>query len=391
MSETQSNTPVILGCQNIFTEELNLIHGYRIGLITNHSGVDPLMTATADRLHNHNKCELTALFGPEHGIRGSAQDGEKVTTFKDPYTGVPAYSLYGKTMRPNRNMLNQIDRMLFDIQDVGTRFYTFLYTMSMSMEACASHDIPFIVLDRPNPIGGEICSGNILDPRFSSFVGRYPIATRYGLTIGELAKLFNNEFDIGVDLHVVRMKNWNRSYYWNDCGLPWVPPSPNMPTFQTSIVYPGTCFFEGTNISEGRGTTKPFEQIGAPFIDATELADLLNELNLTGVRFRPAFFTPTSSKHAGAFCGGVQLHVLDEKNFDPIKVGLASLISIRNLYPDDFLWRLPEGGIHNFDRLAGTNLIREAIDEGCTIQQLLESWEPELKSFQKIQERYKIY
>ena len=390
MSE-EKKTNVILGCQNIFTEELNLISGHRIGLITNHSGVDPLMIATADRLFNNNDCELTALFGPEHGIRGSAQDGEKVTTFNDPYTGVPAYSLYGEIKRPDKNMLNRIDRMLFDIQDVGTRFYTFLYTMSMSMEACAIYNIPFIVLDRPNPLGGAICSGNILDPKFSSFVGRYPIATRYGLTIGELAKLFNNEFDIGVDLRVVHMKNWKRNYYWSDCGLPWVPPSPNMPTFQTSLVYPGTCFFEGTNISEGRGTSKPFEQIGAPFIDAKELADLLNEINLAGVRFRPTFFTPTSSKHVGMLCGGVQLHVVNEKIFDPIEVGIASLISIRNHYRDDFSWRLPKGGIHNFDRLAGTNLIREAIDEGCTIQQLLDSWEPELKSFKKIQERYKIY
>ena len=391
MSEQQNNAPVILGCQNIFNEESNLINGKRIGLITNHSGVDPLMSATADKLYSNNDCDLIALFGPEHGIRGFAQDGEKITTFNDPHTGIPVYSLYGDTKQPSCRMLTGIERMLFDIQDVGTRFYTFLYTMSMSMEACAVNNIPFIVLDRPNPIGGTICSGNILDPKFASFVGRYPIAIRYGLTIGELAKLFNNEFDIGVDLHIVQMKNWKRHFYWSDCKLPWVPPSPNMPTFETSLIYPGTCFFEGTNISEGRGTAKPFEQIGAPFIDAVELSDLLNDIDLTGVRFRPTFFTPTSSKHAGSICGGVQIHVIDEKTFDPIEIGLGILISIRSHYRDKFLWRVPENGIHNFDKLSGTDSIREAINDGCSVKQLMDSWYPELKSFKKIQECYTIY
>ena len=391
MSQTNNNHPVVLGCEQIFNECLHLIDGHRVGLITNHSGVDSLMKATADKLYSNKNCELTALFGPEHGIRGSAQDGETVDSFNDPYKDVPAFSLYGKTRQPNKEMLSQIDRMLFDIQDVGVRFYTFLYTMSMSMEACADHDIPFIVLDRPNPIGGIICSGNILNPLFESFVGRYPIATRYGLTIGELANLFNNEFNIGVELHVIRMKNWERGYHWGDCHIPWVPPSPNMPTFQTSLVYPGTCFFEGTNISEGRGTTKPFEQIGAPFIDAMKLADILNDINLAGVRFRPTFFTPTYSKYTGESCGGVQIHVLNNKIYDPIEAGFASLIAIRNEYQNNFVWKLPAGGIHNFDRLAGTNLVREAIDDGCSTQQLLASWEPELKSFRKIQERYMLY
>ncbi|MFT5088798.1 MAG: hypothetical protein ACI906_005183 [Candidatus Latescibacterota bacterium] len=383
--------PVRLGCERLLDEEADLIRGRRVGLITNHSGVDAQLVATADRLHESDLCELVALFGPEHGIRGAAQDGEKIGTFTDPQTGVPAYSLYGETREPDADMLESIELMLFDIQDVGARFYTYLYTMSMSMAVCARQRIPFAVLDRPNPIGGEHIAGNILDPAFASFVGRYPIPIRYGLSIGELAQLFNDEYDIGVELHIVKMQGWQRTHYWDDCLLPWVPPSPNMPTLDTAIAYPGTCFFEGTNISEGRGTTRPFEQFGAPFIDGPQLADKLNELNVPGARFRPVFFQPSASKYSGELCQGAQLHVTERKVFDPVHTGFAALIAVRNLYSSEFAWRVPSGGIHNFDRLAGGDKLRQTIDAGIEVEQLLTSWQSDLDSFATVRQRYLLY
>ena len=382
---------VRLGCERLFDDAAHLIDGHRVGLITNHSGVDRTLTATADRLHAYPHSQLVALFGPELGIRGAAQDGEKVGTFRDPQTGVAAHSLYGDTRQPDSQMLDGIDLMLFDIQDVGVRFYTYLYTMSMSMEACAKRDIPFAVLDRPNPIGGHICSGNMLDSNFASFVGRYPIPIRYGLTIGELAQLFNSAFDIGVELHVVEMQSWKRDQYWDDTGLPWVPPSPNMPTLDTAIVYPGTCFFEGTNISEGRGTTRPFEQFGAPFVDGHHLADQLNEMQLPGTIFRPVYFQPSAGKHAGNICQGVQIHVTQRSVFDPLRTGFAALIAVRKQSECDFAWRTPAGGIHNFDRLAGSSDLRHTIDSGCDVDELLGAWQADLVEFETLRQRHVLY
>jgi uncharacterized protein YbbC (DUF1343 family) len=347
--------------------------------------------ATADRLQRSKLCELVALFGPEHGIRGAAQDGEKIGTFRDPQTGVPAYSLYGATRAPDAEMLADIELMLFDIQDIGARFYTYLYTMSMSMEACAQHRIPFVVLDRPNPIGGEEVSGNLLDPAFASFVGRYPIPVRYGLSCGELAQLFNVEYGIGVELHIVKMQGWQRRHYWEDTGLPWVPPSPNMPTVETAVVYPGTCFFEGTNLSEGRGTTKPFEQFGAPFVDGVQLAAALAEQQLPGVLFRPVFFQPSASKYANELCQGVQLHVTDRRVFDPLRAGFAALITARQLYAADFAWRVPSGGIHNFDRLAGGDDVRQCIDSGMDVEALLSSWQVKREGFLALRQNHLLY
>ena len=382
---------VRLGCERLFDDAAHLIDGHRVGLITNHSGVDRTLTATADRLHAYPHSQLVALFGPEHGIRGAAQDGERVGTFRDPQTGVAAHSLYGDTRQPDSQMLDGIDLMLFDIQDVGVRFYTYLYTMSMSMEACAKRDIPFAVLDRPNPIGGHVCGGNMLDSNFASFVGRYPIPIRYGLTIGELAQLFNSAFDIGVELHVVEMQSWQRDQYWDDTGLPWVPPSPNMPTLDTAIVYPGTCFFEGTNISEGRGTTHPFEQFGAPFVDGHHLADQLNEMQLPGAIFRPVYFQPSAGKHAGSVCQGVQLHVTQRSVFDPLRTGFAALIAVRKQSERDFAWRTPAGGIHNFDRLAGSSDLRHTIDSGCDVDELLGAWQADLVDFETLRQRHVLY
>ena len=382
---------MLLGNECLFDAEFHLIAGKRVGLITNHSGVDAGLRATADRLHDGADVELVALFGPEHGIRGDAADGAVVDGARDGRTGAPVHSLYGERRQPDADLLAAIDVLLFDIQDVGARFYTYLYTMSLSMEACAAHSVPFVVLDRPNPIGGEHIAGNILDPEFASFVGRYAIPIRYGMTVGELALLFNAEFSIGAELHVVRLKDWRRACYWEETGLPWVPPSPNMPTSDTALVYPGMCYFEGTNISEGRGTCKPFEQVGAPYIDSARLSDHLNGLDLPGTLFRPVFFQPTAGKYAGETCQGVQVHVVDRALFEPVRTGFTALDAVRRLWPSDFAWRIPRGGIHNFDRLAGTDRIRLELDAGTPVDELMAAWEGGLETFRQIRQRYLLY
>ena len=382
---------VILGNERLFGEAFDLIAGKRAGLITNHSGVDGALRSTADRLHGEAGTELVALFGPEHGIRGCADDGATVPTSRDAQTGVPAYSLYGARRQPGQAMLDGVEVMLFDIQDVGARFYTYLYTMSLSMRACAAAGLPFVVLDRPNPIGGKAVEGNLLDPEFTSFVGLYPIPIRYGLTIGELALLFNRVFDLGADLRIVEMRGWRRGFYWEDTGLPWVPPSPNMPGVDTAVVYPGTCFFEGTNISEGRGTTRPFEQVGAPFIDGALLAGQLNSLDLPGVRFRPLYFRPAAGKYAGRTCQGVQVHVLERHSFEPVRTGLEALSMVRRLWPREFAWHLPRRGIYNFDRLAGTDRIRRALAGGAPVSELLASWQSDLQAFDRRRRNVLLY
>ena len=383
---------VTLGNERLFDDEqFDLIRGQRIGLITNHSGVDSQLRATADRLHETDGCDLVALFGPEHGIRGDVADGAVVTTDRDPQTGVTAHSLYGETNKPDEHMLDRIDVMLFDIQDVGVRFYTYLYTMSLSMEACATRNIPFLLLDRPNPIGGVQIAGRVLDPPFASFVGLYPTPVQYGMTIGEIARLFNETFAIDADLHVVPLQGWKRDLFWEDTGLPWVYPSPNMPTVDTAVIYPGMCFFEGTNLSEGRGTVKPFEQVGAPFVDAYRLADYLNQLELPGVLFRPVYFQPSFGKHADQVCQGVQLHILDRSSFQAVRTGFEVIDAARRLFPDDFAWRIPGKGIYNFDRLAGTDAIRLALDRGTPVVDLVADWQPDLDRFDDLRRSFLLY
>jgi uncharacterized protein YbbC (DUF1343 family) len=281
--------------------------------------------------------------------------------------------------------------MVYDIQDVGARFYTYLYTMSLSMEACAGRGIPFVVLDRPNPINGRAVAGLILEPGFASFVGLYPIPIQYGMTVGELAILFNEVFGLGAELHVVEMAGWERGMYWEDTGLPWVSPSPNMPTVDTAVVYPGTCLVEGTNLSEGRGTTRPFEQLGAPWVDGGRLADRLNDLGLPGVRFRPVYFRPTASKHAGEVCQGVQFHVVDREPFLAVRTGLELLAAVRALWPREFAWRIPGEGIYNFDRLAGTDRVRLALEAGIPVSEVVAGWTPSLEEFAGLRRRYLRY
>jgi uncharacterized protein YbbC (DUF1343 family) len=382
---------VRLGIERLLDEDRALVEGKRVGLITNHSGVDGRLRATADRLHRQAGVRLQALFGPEHGMRGAAADGAAVGSGIDPRTGVPVHSLYGDRHQPEPQALSGLDVLVFDLQDVGARFYTYLYTMSLAMQAAAARQLRFVVLDRPNPIGGEQVEGPVLDPGFASFVGMYPMPIRYGLTIGEVAALFNREFGIQAELRVVELSGWRRTGYWEETGLPWVPPSPNMPTVDTAVVYPGTCLVEGTSLSEGRGTAKPFEQVGAPWLDGQALADRLEALQLPGVAFRPVWFEPSASKYAGRLCSGVQVHVLERGSFAPVRVGLEILAAVRHGWPDHFAWHLSEQGLYHFDRLAGTDQVRRALDAGMPAAELMAGWQAAQAAFERVRARYLLY
>ncbi|AIF44212.1 exo-beta-N-acetylmuramidase NamZ domain-containing protein [Virgibacillus sp. SK37] len=381
-----------LGVEVLLDEQKDLIKGKRVGLITNPTGVDQELNSIVDRLHKDRDVDLTALYGPEHGVRGDAQAGEYVEYYMDEETGLPVYSLYGKTRKPTPEMLEGIDVLLFDIQDVGTRFYTYIYTMAYAMEAAQENDIPFIVLDRPNPLGGHKVEGPVLDPDYASFVGKYPIPLRHGMTVGELAELFNDEFEIDADLTVVKMDGWKRNMYYDDTGLEFVLPSPNMPTLTTAIVYPGAALIEGTNVSEGRGTTKPFELIGAPFINGTKLATELTKKDLPGVKFRAASFTPSFSKHSGKLSHGIQIHITNKKAYKPVETGLHIVKTINDMYPEDFAFRAENSsGISFFDNLIGNGWVREAIEDGSSVKEIQKQWKHELKDFEKLRKDYLLY
>ncbi|MCY8518892.1 DUF1343 domain-containing protein [Bacillus atrophaeus] len=363
------------------------LKGKKIGLITNPTGVNASLKSSVDVLSQDPDIQLTTLYGPEHGVRGDAQAGDEVASYIDEKTGLPVYSLYGKTKKPTPEMLKNVDVLVFDIQDVGTRYYTYIYTMAYAMEAAKENGIPFIVLDRPNPQGGQQVEGPVLEPGYSSFVGLYPIPLKHGMTIGELALLFNKEFKINADLTVVKMKRWKRKMNFEDTGLPFVLPSPNMPTIDSTFVYPATGLIEGTNVSEGRGTTKPFEFIGAPYMKSTQLEEKLNSLGLPGVTFRAASYIPTFSKHQGKLCHGVQMYVTDREKFEAVKTGLSLIKTIHDLYPDDFEF-LTTG---SFDKLIGNGWVRTKIEEGADIQEITDAHQKPLKEFKKLRKKYLIY
>ena len=374
------------GIEVLLHDRLDLIRGKRVGLITNPTGVDRELVSDVDLLAHAPGVRLVALFGPEHGIRGAHQAGASVGSDRDPVTGLPVYSLYGKTRQPTPAMLKGVDVLVFDIQAVGARFYTYLYTMADAMKAAAAARIPIIVLDRPNPIGGTAVQGPVLDPKFASFVGEYPIPPRYGMTIGELAGLFNSEFHIGADLTVVKMRGWMRSMYYDDTPLQFVMPSPNMPTETTALVYPGVGLVEGTNVSEGRGTTRPFELVGAPWIDADKLSRALNDKHLDGVRFRPVHFTPTFSKYEGKPCNGIEVHVMDRDAFNPVVVGLTVIATIHGLYPQQFAFNASD-----FDRLIGNDWVRRDIEKGVPVSEMQRRWQDGLSQFEKVRQKYLLY
>ncbi len=346
----------------------------RVALVANPTTVNRELVHAVDLLHAHPDIDLRLLFGPEHGIRGAAQAMEHVADSADPRTGLREISLYGPTfdsLSPTQEQLAEVDAILFDIQDVGARYYTYAATMALCMRVAASCGVRVVVLDRPNPIGGTQVEGGGLQPGLENFCALYPIPQRHGMTVGELARLYNDAFGIGSTLDVVPCDGWKRAQYFDETDLPWVMPSPNMPTLDTAIVYPGMCLLEGTNLSEGRGTTRPFELFGAPFIDEQRLTDELNGCDLPGVRFRPCAIEPTFEKHAGQRCGAAQIHVTDRRVYDSYTTGLAILVSVKNLWPSDFAWRTEmyeyRDDVPAIDLLTGAPEVRQAIDEGAAL------------------------
>lgn len=352
----------------------------RVGLIANPTTVDTQLQHGADRLAAHPTIDLRLLFGPEHGIRSDAQYMEGIADEHDAATGIPVVSLYGDTfesLSPRLEHLNAIDTLVYDVQDVGTRYYTYAATMALAMRAAFSAGVRMVVLDRANPLGGLCVEGGGIEAGLESFVGLYPVPQRHGLTVGELARLYQRAFKLECDLHVVPCEGWTRGLTFDRTGLPWVMPSPNMPTLDTAFVYPGLCLLEGTNISEGRGTTRPFELLGAPFVHAQELAAELNAMHIPGLVARAAAFTPTFDKFAGMLCRGVQLHVIDRSAFPAYCCGLAVLIALKKLYPEHLSWRSEpyefRDDVPAIDLLTGTPRVREAIDQGKPLEAVMQA------------------
>lgn len=373
------------------------LEGSRVGALVHPASVNSAMEHAVDCLGRTRRFELTALFGPQHGIRGETQDNMvEWEGFCDKRTGLPVYSLYGGARRPVPSMLDDIDALVIDMQDVGSRYYTFIWTMELCMQACSEADKSMVVLDRPNPIGGAVTEGPVLDEAFASFVGLRPLPVRHGMTIGEIGMYLADRFYPGLDYHVVPMEGWRRGMWFDETGLPWVLPSPNMPTNETATVYPGMCLLEGTGLSEGRGTTRPFEIFGAPFIEPEDLVERLESFRLDGVIFRPLYFQPTFQKHAGRVCGGAQLHITDRKGFRPFKTGVAVLKAAHDLYPERFGWKDPpyeyEREKMPIDILAGTDIIRDDIEGGRGLEEMEEWWQAQCLEFAgEIRERYLIY
>ena len=385
-----------LGLERLLEEESDLLRGARVGLICNQASVNHEFHHAADLFHAHPGVDLRALFGPQHGIRGDVQDNMIETEHTiDPETGLPIHSLYSETREPTEAMLSDIEVLVFDMQDVGCRIYTFAYTMANCMVAAHKLGKKVIVCDRPNPINGVAVAGNVLEPEHASFVGQFAIPTRHGMTLGELAQMFNEHFEIGCELEVVTMAGWERSYWHDETDAPWVMPSPNMPTLDSATVFPGTVHFEGTQLSEGRGTTRPFEFVGAPYVNGEEYARTLNEMNLPGVFFRSCIFRPTFQKHAGVSCGGVQIHVTDRNKFEPVLAGVAMVKVAYDLYRSDFRWKEPPYEYvydrNPFDVIAGSSSIREAIEKGDAVAGMQKSWGDRLNRFREVRARYLLY
>lgn len=378
-----------LGLDVFLEKEWKKFKGQRIGLVTNMTGVNGKLVPSIDLFHEHPEIHLAALYGPEHGIRGDAKEGEQVESTIDPYTGVTVFSLYGSSKKPSKEMLDPVDVIVFDLQDIGARYYTFIYTMAYMMEACAEFGKKFVVLDRPNPIAGVSMEGNLVEEDVRSFVGLYPIPNRHGMTVGELALFFNHEFGLNCDLTVVAMEGWKREMYLDQTGLFWVSPSPNTTGLDMSILYPGTCLVEGTNLSEGRGTTRPFEYVGAPYIDGYRLAKRLNERKCPGVLARPVSFKPFYQKHKDLVCEGVQLHVVDRYKIHSLRTGLILLETIADMYPNDFAF-VQHGEKYFFDLLAGTKSLREIVLKKKT-EDFLQNGNGQLEQFQKQKEPYLLY
>ncbi len=397
MSPTAPATRTVrVGIERLLDEDRSLLAGARVALVSNPASIDSRIRHSTEILGDDPGIELAAIFGPQHGFRSDLQDNMIETPHaRDARRRIPIYSLYSETREPTPEMLRDIDVLVVDLQDVGTRVYTYVYTMANCMRAAARHGVRVVVCDRPNPVGGTAVEGAILRPDCTSFVGQFPIPLRHGMTIGEIARLFNQEFSIGAALDIVPLEGWRRSMYFDDTGLPWVMPSPNIPTLDSTIVYPGAVLFEGTMLSEGRGTTRPFELIGAPWIDGDSLAAAMNARGLPGVHFRPTFFEPTFQKHARETCGGCQLHVTDRQAFQPVRAAVELLDEFRRQNPPAFAWRQPpyeyEHDKWPIDILYGSDRLRTTVDNGGDVSKLIASWREEEEGFRKTREKYLLY
>lgn len=387
--------PVTLGSSRLLAS--GALRGRSIGIVAHPASVDGALAHIVDLLLGASDVTVRAVFGPQHGFRSDVQDNmiETSHTELDCVRRVPLYSLYSETREPTAEMLKGVDALVVDLQDIGARIYTYVYTMANCLRAAARHGVEVIVCDRPNPIGGIEVAGPTLMPGFESFVGQFAIPMRHGMTIGELARLFNEHFALGARLTVIEMAGWSRSMYADETGLPWVMPSPNIPTLESAVVYPGTVLFEGTTASEGRGTTRPFELIGAPWIKAETFARELNARALPGVHFRPAVFEPTFQKHARSTCGGCQIHVLDRRRFEPVMTGVALIDAARAAAPDRFGWREPpyeyEHEKQPIDILAGSPALRNAIDLGARAEDIALDWEPGVAAFKAVRAPFLLY
>jgi uncharacterized protein YbbC (DUF1343 family) len=382
----QTKCEVLVGLEVLQQQKFKILVGKKVGLITNHTGLTKKGEHIFDLLYNAKGVKLVAVFSPEHGFLGD-KDQPIDGVYYEPRTNIPIYSLYGKIKKPTKEMLKDIDILVFDIQDIGARFYTYITTLALCMQAAKENNIPIVVLDRPNPITGIYVEGNVTDKKFlGGFASYYPLAVRHGMTIGELALMFNKEFKIGCKLKVIKMKGWKRSMWFDETGIPWVNTSPNIRSLNAAILYPGIAYFEaGTNVTEGRGTEKPFEYVGAPWIIAEEWAKELNSRNIPGVEFIPIQFTPTAYKYKGQQCNGVYIKITDRDKLKVVELGLHMLDSVIKLYGDKFV--LPEG----FDVLAGRSYIREMLFSREPVEKIVEKWQPELQEFLKIRKKYLLY
>jgi uncharacterized protein YbbC (DUF1343 family) len=381
-----------LGSDVLFDRQL--LAGRTVGLVCNPASIDASFRHVTERAERAG-VRVGAIFGPQHGFRSDLQENMIESPHgRDQRRCVPVYSLYSETREPTAEMLRGLDALVVDLQDVGTRIYTYIYTMANCMQAARKHGLPVVVCDRPNPIGGVDVEGPMLEDGFQSFVGQYAIPMRHGMTIGELARLFNEHFGIGAKLEVVAMRGWTRDQYFDATGLPWVLPSPNIPTLESAIVYPGTVLFEGTNLSEGRGTTKPFELLGAPWVEPERESAALNALGLPGVHFRPALFEPTFHKHAKVPCGGCQVHVTDRRQFRPVETGVA-LVDVFRRAGDGFAWREPpyeyEHTIPPIDILYGSAALRDRLGAGTGAREIAREWEPGIVAFASLRAKFLLY
>ena len=394
-AEPGGGQQVLTGIEVLHRDGYRLVSGERVGLISNPTGTVPDLRHEIDLMVASGQIDVVAAFGPEHGFRGSADAGGSEGDYLDPRTGVAVYDTYGKSAAQIAAYFRaaRVDTVLFDIQDVGARFYTYIWTMYDCMVAAAQADVRFVVLDRPNPISGVAAYGPVMHPEHASFVGRKAISQQHGMTVAELAGLFNAEFvpaDAGgpVELDVVRMRGWRRDRFHEQTGQPFVMPSPNMPRVETAVVYPGTCLFEATNLSEGRGTTRPFELIGAPYLDHG-WADALREQDLPGVQFREAYFTPSTSKHLGKLCSGLQLHVTDRDDFEAIRTAIAMIVTAKQVAPE-FAWRESQAPFW-IDRLSGSEQVRHDIDAGADVDEVVAGWQADLRAFRRVRDRHLLY